>query len=118
MRAVILCTAGVLALTDLNFALEIDPYSVIGLLHRGHLFLREGDRDRAFEDLDRAVELAPTDIRVLKGRAVARAVEAEYALATEDLTACIAVQPRLPDCYILRGDMYAAMGEMKPNENR
>lgn len=57
------------AIAEYDRALELYPYSVNGLSWRGWMYYREGDYQRARDDLDLAIRLDPLSPRALRFRA-------------------------------------------------
>jgi len=125
------------AIADLEADLEEDPDSVASHLRLAHLHRRKSDWDRAFEELDRCLELSPNNAKVLMTRSdfeiarrretldsarkrlrehpddeqiqrqVADLEKAELAFETKELEKQVATHPTQTDLKLRLGRLYS-----------
>lgn len=95
------------ALADFDEALKINPRYVPALQNKAHVLSdRLGRPEEALAVLDRAVAVAPDDVRVRVGRGVVRARLRKAAEARADAAACLARDDSPPTLYQV-GNIFA-----------
>src|SRR4051812_37587832 len=78
---------------------------------------RETDRhESAFEDIDRAIELAPRDPSHRFHRGIIHAMSGNYDKAIADFSSSIDLDPSIPVSYTNRAIAYRAVGEFERAE--
>lgn len=98
------------AMADANRAVDVDSRCVEALLQRAELFRYQGIDDKAIEDLNSAVELAPSDARLYLARAN---VQADLTLSLKDFEKSIQLTPNNATAWIDRGLTWAGEGNME-----
>jgi tetratricopeptide (TPR) repeat protein len=99
------------ALADFNTAAGLDPKNSAIYYSRGKLYFHYfKDREKAFRDFAKAVELAPQNHLYLMGRAVHYQLDREFEKAIADYTAVLKLKPRDFDAYLMRGWSYFKTG--------
>ncbi|MBN1611075.1 MAG: tetratricopeptide repeat protein [Polyangiaceae bacterium] len=80
--------------------------------HRGAAYVIEGMYDRAIEDLDQAIRLAPRYFEAYDNRGIARTFRGDYDLAIEDHTEAIRLNARDALAYSDRALAYLHQGKL------
>jgi lipoprotein NlpI len=93
-------------------------------VHRGTIFLRRGDTERAISDYDAALQLRPGDVVALNRRGEARSNRAEFIKALADYDQAVRLNPRYPLAFrnrarihFYRGDFVAAAEDFRTAES-
>jgi len=100
---------GVIA--DCEEALKRDPRIALAYSLRGRALSQEGSPERALEDLNRAVELAPDHANYFQ-RAATYQQLGQHKLALADLDEVIALKPDGPQAYFARAQSRRAVGDV------
>lgn len=99
------------ALADYNQAIQLKSDYAHALYMRAQLYLVNFQKDQeALDDLERVLQITPDDDDAYWMRANIWHQKWEYALAIEDLNKAIAVNPKNPLYYQLRGSIHS-LGE-------
>jgi tetratricopeptide (TPR) repeat protein len=95
----------------LDAAVLADPGGIEAYLERAELFSLEGRRVQAFDDVNRAMAVAPKKALsfVVRSELYILAGDADHALA--DASAAIALDPKMETAYAARAEAYAVKGE-------
>lgn len=95
----------------LDSAVLANPGDGEAYLERAELFSLEGRRDRAFDDVNRAMAVEPKKALsfVVRSELYILAGDPDHALA--DASAAIALDPKLETAHAARAEAYAAKGE-------
>jgi len=94
-------------------SLELDEYAG-AYSNRGLAYAELGERKRAIEDYDKAIELNPDFAEAYYNRGIAYAKQQKYNEAIKDFDKAIELNPNLAEAYIGRGVTYAE--QQKYNE--
>jgi tetratricopeptide (TPR) repeat protein len=84
------------------------PADAAGLARRAAAFAARGQLDRALQDYDRAIALAPDDARLHFERGGARARAGRPVLAMDDVNQALKLRPDYPEALIARGSLRVA----------
>jgi tetratricopeptide (TPR) repeat protein len=93
-------------LADLNEAIGLDPKKAELYDWRLHVWARQGRIDRAAEDADRLVALAPKSPVARFNRALIRVKRRRFKDALDDLAQAIKLSPEMAAAYHLRGVVF------------
>lgn len=100
-----------LALTDYDASIAADSRNPFAYTNRGILLaVHYGQHERAVQEFDRALVLAPRDPDALFNRAIARIRLQQFDGAIDDLNAAIAVRPDDPLAHYNRAHVYLVRG--------
>lgn len=92
------------ALDAYNWALEQDPFQLVGLNNRGHLLLRQKDFSAAKADFDKGLEVDPDFFALYLNRSSLHLEMQELEAAWQDLQRCLELQP--DDPFVHRNRAY------------
>lgn len=102
------------ALRDLDESIRLDPNDWIVFANRSNVLSNAGDQDRAFVDINRAIELDGRDFRLYGQRCWIRAVQArELDVALDDCTKALQGNPQDWNSFNSRGFAQFRMGRFK-----
>jgi tetratricopeptide (TPR) repeat protein len=100
------------ALSDLSYAIQLQPQNADLYLERARLFLTRDNTRRALRDLDKSIAQKRT-ARALAERSAVFADLGEFNRAIDDLNAAIQLQPASSDLYMQRGALYVQYESFK-----
>ena len=101
----------VLALKNINKALDIKPDYAKAYAKRGHVKIAVNDIEGAIDDFTRAIELEPTDFYSYGNRGSAKLILKDYPGAIKDLNKSIELNPLNAEGYKTRAAYYDEMGQ-------
>lgn len=125
------------AIDDCSKAIEINPEDdrtikpkksyIVNLAHldrpvlrydtvhyiRGVAYFNQGDTFKAFQDLDKAIELNPKFFEAYTARGVTFVELGKLENAIEDFNKAISLNPQYPDAYYNRGSIYFKKGKQQ-----
>jgi tetratricopeptide (TPR) repeat protein len=81
--------------------------------HRGELYIKKGDSEKAIEQLTKALELSPDNFAALLVRASVHYELKQPDKALEDIEHAIRVQPQRVEPHLMRAEILAATDRMK-----
>jgi len=99
------------AISDCGEALKHDAKIAVAYSMRGRALVHTGSPQRALEDLNRAVELAPDQSNYFQRAATYQAL-GQHKLALADLDEVIALKPDGPQAYFARAQSRRATGDV------
>jgi Tfp pilus assembly protein PilF len=100
-----------LALTNLNRAIESDPGHAADYVSRASAKRASGDLTGAREDLDQAVKMDPGNVRALMLRGSLKAANCDFESALADASEAIELDPLSARAYAERGFIRADLGD-------
>lgn len=92
-----------------EYTLSVSPKADPFLYHRGNLYRKKGDNDRAIVEYGRALAIRPTYAEAYCNRGVAFMGKRDYDAAIRDCTTAIELRPAFADAYCNRA--VALMGK-------
>ncbi len=98
------------ALKHVNLIIQRDP-NVIAYTLRAQIWTLENRLDKAIEDIDEALKLAPDDLGLLLMRARLYHADERHALAKTDIDRVLQAQPNFASGIELRSSILASLGE-------
>ncbi len=100
------------ALKHVNHVIEHDP-NVIAFTLRAQIWTHESKLDKAVEDIDQALKLAPNDLGLLLMRARLYHADNRHALAKTDIDQVLQAQPNFAPGIELRSSILASLGQFE-----
>lgn len=97
-------------LTLFNDVLEKYPQAAIGYTARGNTYLLMGDREKAFEDLDKSLSIQDSASARMNRATIYRTM-GKPQLALEDLQTVIRKYPEVNGLYVNMGGVYEMLGD-------
>ena len=101
--------AGCTAVIDANR--ETPENRAIALRGRGNAYVNKGQPERAIEDYDQALQLAPRAAGVFVNRGIAYATLRQYDRAIQDYDEALRLNPGFAEAYYFRGEALLDKGE-------
>ena len=100
------------AMADFDMAIELEPTNRQALFNRGLLEMEVSDYDHALRDFSQLLDDDPTDVRSRFNRTVIYNQRHEYKKALADVKYVIDAFPEFPTGYMMRCEIYKALGNM------
>ena len=99
----------------INLADLAKPAMRYDIVHyiRGVAYFNQGDIFKAFQDLDKAIELNPKFFEAYTARGVTFVELGKLENAIEDFNKAISLNPQYPDAYYNRGSIYFKKGKQQ-----
>ncbi len=101
------------ALDRFNAILITHPDQVDALVGRGVIHATTQHMDKAFRDLDRAIELEPRHVVALINRGLAYYANEQLEDAIKDFSEAIALDDQLVEAWLNRSSAYAQIGQLE-----
>ncbi|MER8852182.1 tetratricopeptide repeat protein [Mesorhizobium australicum] len=99
------------AITDYDYAIELDPKDARIYFNRGLVRSNKGDTDLAIADYDQALKINPKLLEAYGNRGTAWQRKGDYSRAIADYSKAIELDPRAASVYRNRGDVWRGKGE-------
>lgn len=100
------------AMADFDNALDIEPDNKQARFNRGILEMEVSDYDHALRDFTKLLDEDPDDVRSRYNRAVIYINQKAYKKALNDVDYVVNAFPSFPTGYMMRSQIYRAMGNM------
>jgi len=87
----------------LDELLKNDPQNIKGYYLRAQIFINTNQIDKGISDLDKLLDIAPTNKDALEKRCSAKETKGDFKGAIEDIDKRIKLEPANPEVYFERG---------------
>ncbi|MCA9402743.1 MAG: tetratricopeptide repeat protein [Candidatus Omnitrophica bacterium] len=104
---------GLLALSDYNRAIKLNPYLTEAINKRALYYAEQKRYADAMLDFNRLLEIDPNSVLAYANRGLVLARMGDYKLALKDLDKAAAMQPEVGLVYANRGYVYELSGDAK-----
>ncbi|MGK7918606.1 MAG: tetratricopeptide repeat protein [Trichodesmium sp.] len=98
------------AITDLNWALQVDPEDAQAYCCRGIIHYKQGNNLKAISDFNQALTYNAQDTLAYRNRGMVRSQMGDFKGAIADFDAALKIEPNNSLIYVTRGNVYREMG--------
>jgi tetratricopeptide (TPR) repeat protein len=95
----------------LNAALQRDPKNAQALTHRGTIWQKKGEIEKALHDFDAAIKLNPKGANAFAMRGIVRQEQRQFDKALADFSEAVRLDPKDAANYVLRGTAWSAKND-------